>query len=101
MSFDTDTFSLYQDGDPAVPANMLRHGGQRLVVTTTNVEEALAGWLHRIRIAKTDRDRAFGYAQYAETVEAFSGSPVLPLNVPALVRLTALGQARLNVRRDD
>lgn len=98
---DTDTFSLYQDGDPTVPANILRHGGQRLVVTATIVEEALAGWLHRIRIAKTDRDRAFGYKQYAETVEAFSGWPVLPLTVPALARLTALGRARLNIGGND
>jgi tRNA(fMet)-specific endonuclease VapC len=98
---DTDTFSLYQDGDPAVLANILRHGGDRLVVTVTTVEEALAGWLHRIRIAKNDRDRAFGSAQYAETVEDFSGWPVLPLTVPALARITALGRGRLNVGGND
>ncbi len=58
--FDTDAFSLYQDGDPAVLSNISRHGGHRLVVTGTTVEEVLAGWLHRVRIAKTDADRAFG-----------------------------------------
>lgn len=98
---DTDTFSLYQDGDPAVIANIVRHRGDRLVVTGTTVEELLSGWLHRVRIAKTDPDRAFGYTQYAGTVEALSGWPVLPLTVPALGRLAALTRARLNIGGND
>jgi tRNA(fMet)-specific endonuclease VapC len=98
---DTDMFSLYQDGDPAVVANIARHHGDRLVVTGTTVEELLAGWLHRVRIAKTDPDRAFGHAQYAGTIEALSGWPVLPLTVPALGRLTALTRFRLNIGGND
>src|SRR5262245_29561533 len=99
--FDTDTFSLYQDGDPTVIANIVRHHGDRLVVTGTTVEELLSGWLHRVRIAKTDRDRAFGHTQYAGTIEALSGWAVLPLTVPALGRLAALTRSRLNVGGND
>ena len=99
--FDTDTFSLYQDGDPAVIANIVRHQGDRLVVTGTTVEELLSGWLHRVRVAKTDPDRAFGYTQYAAAVEALSGWPVLALTVPALARLGGLARLRLNIGGND
>jgi tRNA(fMet)-specific endonuclease VapC len=98
---DTDTFSLYQDGDPAVIRNIIRHKSDRLVVTGTTVEELLSGWVHRIRIAKTDRDRAFGHAQYASTIEALSGWPVFPLTVAALTRLTTLTRSRLNIGGND
>ena len=98
---DTDTFSLYQDGDPTVLANILRHGGHRLAVAGTTVEEMLAGWLHRVRVARTDQDRAFGHAQYAATVEVLSGWPVLPLTVAALAELARLVRLRLNVGGND
>jgi tRNA(fMet)-specific endonuclease VapC len=98
---DTDTFSLYQDGDPTVIGNILRHGADRLAVAGTTVEEMLAGWLHRVRIAKTDADRAFGYAQYAATVEALAGWSVLPLTVAALARLSVLVRSRLNIGGND
>jgi tRNA(fMet)-specific endonuclease VapC len=99
--FDTDTFSLYQDGDPAVVANILGPGGHQLAVSGTTVEEVLGGWLHRVRIAEADVDRAFGYAQYAASVEALAGWPVLPLPVPALGRFAALNRSRLNIGGND
>ena len=98
---DTDTFSLYQDGDPLVITNILRHGGHRLSVAGTTVEEMLAGWLHRVRIARTDAERAFGYRQYAATIEALSGWPILPLTVAALSELARLVRLRLNVGGND
>jgi tRNA(fMet)-specific endonuclease VapC len=97
---DTDTFSLYIGGHPAVIRNISRHTSRTAVAGTT-VEEMLNGWQHHVRTAKADAQRAFGAARYAEIIEALSGWPVLPLTVSSLARLGTLVRARLNVGGND
>lgn len=41
---DTDTLTLYREGDPAVCRNVLRHLTDDVATTIINVEEQLSGW---------------------------------------------------------
>jgi tRNA(fMet)-specific endonuclease VapC len=99
--FDTDVFSLYQNGHPAVIRNIVRHVGHRLAVTVTTADELVSGWQTRLRRARTDPDIALAERRLAEVLELMAGWEVLPMTVPALARYDGLRQAKFNVKSPD
>ena len=55
---DTTTITLLGRRHPRVAAAVASHTGDRVAVTSVNVEEALGGWYALIRKAKTPADEA-------------------------------------------
>ena len=100
--FDTDAFSLYENGHPAVVLNIVRHiVGHRLALTVTTANELVRGWQARLRRARTDADIALAERRLAAVLELIAGWGVLPMTLPVLARYAGLRQARLNVNPPD
>ena len=96
--FDTDAFSLYDNGHPAVVHNIVRHiVGHRLGLTVTTANELVRGWQARLRRAGTDADVVLAERRLAAVLERMAGWEVLSMTVAALARYAGLRQARLNV----
>jgi tRNA(fMet)-specific endonuclease VapC len=100
-AFDTDVFSLYQNGHPVVTRNLVRHIGHRWALTVTTAHELISGWQVRMRRARTEVQVAQAQGRMAEVLELMAGWEVLPLTIPSLARHAGLMRARLNVRSPD
>ena len=78
-----------------------RHAGDSVETTSVNVAEVLAGWINRIRQARTPADEARYSGRLAESTRFLGGFVIHPVSVPALARVELLVKAKLNVGRAD
>src|SRR5438309_2331833 len=95
---DTDIFSLYDNGHPAVLRNIVRHANDRLSLATTTVDELVSGWQAAIGRARKDTQIANAHFRLATIIELMAGWSILPMTVPAIARHNALLRAKLQVK---
>ncbi len=85
--FDTDSLTLFQDGDVEITESVLNHDAHDLAITVLTIEEQVGGWYSLLRRAKSEQQLVFAYSRMADNVEALSDLRVLRCNAEA-VRLS-------------
>jgi tRNA(fMet)-specific endonuclease VapC len=98
---DTDIFSLWTIGHPALRAHLAAHPPADVGITVLTLEEALTGWQTALRRAKTNDDRSAVYGRMAATAGALRPLQVVTCSRDALDRYDALRALRLNVGNND
>ena len=98
---DTDILTLFQEGHPAVVANVATHTDDNLAITVLSVEEQLSDWYTQIRQAKSIDRRAWAYRRLAENVRFLSQLPILDFDEPAIRRHEDLQNSKTKVRKMD
>lgn len=99
--FDTDVLSLYQQGNPAVLAEIAAHQVTELATTVISVEEQISGWYRLLRRAKNSPQVAFAYSRLAESVESLSKLRILRFSERAIERFEHLKSLKTKVRAPD
>lgn len=94
---DTTTWTLLQQGQAAVVANLTAHVGDTVGLTSINVEEVLTGWYTRGRRARTKTDRTKASRVLADATLLLGRFPIYPLTEPAIDRYDSLVRQKLNV----
>lgn len=94
---DTDTLTLFREGNPKVRQRVSAHLPGDLAVTVISVEEQLTGWYNRIRSTKSPSELARAYERLANTVRFFSGIHILNFTENAIARFESLRSLKLNV----
>lgn len=69
---DTDSLTLFQNGQVAVNGRVLQHDWDDLAVTVLTVEEQLGGWYAMLRSAKSQAKVIQAYERLADNVEGLS-----------------------------
>jgi len=100
---DTTTLTHLQQAHPRVVGrcDTARHAGASVGTTAINVEEVLAGWINRIRQARTPADEARYSGRLADATRFLGTFSIHPVTVPALARFDRLVKSKLNVGRAD
>lgn len=98
---DTDTLTLFEEGQPAVLRRVAAHAPGELAITVLSVEEQLSGWYTRVRKAKGPAQLALAYARLAKTVRFLSRIQILDFDEPAIRRYEQLRKLRSQVRKMD
>ena len=99
--FDPNTLTLLQRRHPVLIANMGRHIGHEIAVTSVNVEETLGGWFSLLRQARTNADQAKAASRLANSVANLSQFPIYAITDASLERFDRLVKLKLNVGRAD
>jgi tRNA(fMet)-specific endonuclease VapC len=98
---DTDTLTLYRQGDPLVGPRVDAHPAQELAITVISVEEQLSGWYTVLRQARQPDRLARAYLQLAESVRYLGGWNILTFTEPAMAIYEQLKALKLNVAKSD
>ena len=94
---DTDMLTLFQDGHPAVVAQVVTRSRTELAVTVVGAEEQLSGWYTRLRRAKKRDELARVYGRMAASLESLAHFQILPFTEPAILRYEQLLSLKLGV----
>ncbi len=98
---DTDTLTLFQEGQAIVCQRIKDHPQTDLAITVLSVEEQLSGWYTALRRAKSIDKLAWVYRRLAETVRFFSRLRIVAFEEPAIRRYEELAELKLKVRKMD
>jgi tRNA(fMet)-specific endonuclease VapC len=98
---DTDTLSLYGNGDEIVGQRVDSTPLGQLSISVITVEEQLAGWYDRLRTANTPEHLVAVYDRLALNVELIRQFQILRFTSSAHARYEALRLQKLNVRKYD
>jgi tRNA(fMet)-specific endonuclease VapC len=98
---DTDTVSLYWQGQAQVVARVDACPRDDLAITVITVEEQLTGWYTLIRQVRRPPDVARAYRRLAECVRFLARWHILPYTEPAMDQARQLQSLRLNIGRND
>jgi tRNA(fMet)-specific endonuclease VapC len=98
---DTDTLSLYWEGDPLVKQRVDQHPAEDLAITVISVEEQLTGWYTLLRQARRPPETAHAYRRLGDAVQFLGRWRILPLTEAAIGRYEGLKAMRLNVGKMD
>jgi tRNA(fMet)-specific endonuclease VapC len=98
---DTDTFTLYLQGDVNVIANVVQHLADDVRLSVVSVEEMWDGWQAAIKKAKTPEDIGHAYDRLTATLDELRGWPVASSPAAAVVRYRTLKKQKLNVGAND
>lgn len=93
---DTDTLTLFQQGDRAVAQRCAQAGGA-LAITVITVEEQLSGWYKELRKAKRPDRLAWAYGRLASNVKFLSQLPIHTLDERCIHRASTLSRSRLKI----
>jgi tRNA(fMet)-specific endonuclease VapC len=98
---DTDTFTLYLQGDVNVIANVVRHLADDVRLSVVSVEEIWDGWRAAIHRAKTPDAIGHAYDRLTATLDELRRWPVASNPASAIVRYRELKKQKLNVGTND
>jgi tRNA(fMet)-specific endonuclease VapC len=97
-ALDTDTLSLYYEGNSVVRGHIDAHPTNELAITVLTVDEQLTGWYTLTRHAHRPEQVARAYDHLAQTVVRLARWRILPYTEQAVARVAQLKALRLNVR---
>jgi tRNA(fMet)-specific endonuclease VapC len=98
---DTDTFSLYLNGDVKVLGRVIGPSASDLALSIITVEELWSGWWTATRQAKNPAQAAVAYDRLTETITELRNWLVVPFPLPAMYRHNVLKRQKLNVGGND
>ena len=98
---DTDTLTLFEEGQPAVLQRVATHPASELAITVLSVEEQLSGWYTRVRKAKGNARLALAYSRLAKTIRFLSRLQILDFDEPAMRRCEQIRKAKIKIGRMD
>lgn len=98
---DTDTFSLYLQGNVKVLGAFVRHAAADVALSIVSVGELWSGWWTPIHRAKTPDQTAEAYRRLTETVNELKNWLIVSFPEPALRRYEMLKRQRLNIGGND
>ncbi len=98
---DSTTLTHYQRGHPKVVTAVDARPRDELGVTTVNVEEALGGYYHLLRKARTPEAEEHATTLLAQAVVILARFTIHPVTVAARTRFDALIKLKLNVGGHD
>jgi tRNA(fMet)-specific endonuclease VapC len=87
---DTDSLTLFQEGHPAVTAQVRAHHANELAISVVTVEEQLSGWYAQVRKARSPEKLAWAYRRLAGNVRFLSRLQILDFDERAIDRYDAL-----------
>lgn len=98
---DTDTFTLYLQGDVTVTANLVRHLADYVRLSVVTVEEIWNGWQAAVNRANTPEAIGHAYDRLTATLNELRDWPVASSPAVAVARYRALKKQKLNVGAND
>ena len=98
---DTDTLSLFQQGQAEVVRRCLAQPPDRLAVTILTVQEQTLGWYTRLTRCRRDDETARIYQRWCAFVAIVGQLRVWSFSEPAIRRYRQLEGLRLNVGKMD
>jgi tRNA(fMet)-specific endonuclease VapC len=98
---DTDTLSLYERGQETVMAKVNAVPPNQVAVAVITVEEQMVGRMAYLRSAKGDKETAFAYQRFTDSVRSLSDFHIITFSEAAIVRYNALLALKLNVGKMD
>ncbi len=98
---DTDTFSLFLQGDVIVVRAVVARPFNPMAVSIVTVQEVWNGWATALARAKTADVLAATYARLTESINELRNWTVVSLTVGAIARYNVLKQQKLNVGGND
>jgi tRNA(fMet)-specific endonuclease VapC len=94
---DTDTLSLYYEGDTHVCQRVAACDIADLAITVMTVDEQLTGWYTLTRQARKPHALVHAYARLQDAVVRLARWRILPFTEPAVARVDQWTSLRLNV----